>query len=327
MGFMAAFLYSQLFVTPKYPTASFANQTIVITGSNTGLGLEAARHFARLNAKKIIIAVRNVAAGEKAKELIETSSGRANICEVWELDLASYASIKAFAQRASTELPRIDVLLENAGIATHNYDTAEGHERTITINVIGTFLLGLLLLPKLKESATQTSPMKPRWCIVTSEVHAQAEFPEWKSPNTFEKLDDTKTLNMKERYEVSKLLEILVVREIAPKLADSGVILNLINPGFCQSGLMREFHWLVLVIKTMLTHIMVRTTEVGSRTLVAAAAEGDESHGTYMVDGKVSNRHLSAFVKSEDGKIAGKKVWEELKAILENIVPGVSGKL
>ncbi|PGH31738.1 hypothetical protein GX50_05461 [[Emmonsia] crescens] len=327
MGFMAAFFYSQLFVTPKYPNESFANQTIIITGSNTGLGLEAARHFARLDAKKIIIAVRNVVAGEKAKELIETSSGRANICEVWELDLASYASIKAFAQRASTELPRIDVLLENAGIATHTHDIAEGHERTITVNVIGTFLLGLLLLPKLKESAMQISPVKPRWCIVTSETHAMAEFPEWKSPNTFEKLDDKKTLNMKERYEASKLLEILLVREIAPKLADSGVVLNMINPGFCQSELMREVHWLVLVIKTMLTHIMVRTTEVGSRTLVAAAASGDESHGAYMTDGKVSNRHLSTFVKSEDGKTAGKKVWEELKVILENIAPGVTGKL
>ncbi|OJD14304.1 hypothetical protein ACJ73_09094 [Blastomyces percursus] len=159
---IAAFLYSQLFVIPNYPTASFANQTIVITGSNTGLGFEAARHFARLNAKKIIIAVRNVAAGEKDKELIETSTCRTNLCEVWELDLASYDSIKSFAQRAATELPRIDFLLENAGIVTHTYNTAEGHERTITINVIRTFLLGLLLLSKLKESATQISPMKPR---------------------------------------------------------------------------------------------------------------------------------------------------------------------
>ncbi|OJD11560.1 hypothetical protein AJ78_07695 [Emergomyces pasteurianus Ep9510] len=327
MGFVSAFFYSQLFVTPAYPTGSFANQTIVITGSNTGLGLEAAKHFARLDAKKIIIAVRNVPSGEKAKELIETTTGRANLCEVWQLDLASYASIKAFAQRASRELPRIDVLLENAGMATHTYDAAEGRERTITINVIGTFLLGLLLLPKLKESAVQNSFMKPRWCIVTSETHALAEFPEWKSPNTFDKLDDKNTLKMKERYEASKLMEILIVREIAPRLVDSGVVLNLINPGFCMSGLMREAHWLVLATKTMLTHIMVRTTEIGSRTLVAGAAAGNESHGTYMVDGKVSNRHLSTFVKSEDGKIAGRKIWEELKVILENIAPDVTGKL
>ncbi|PGH04905.1 hypothetical protein GX51_03201 [Blastomyces parvus] len=327
MGFMARFFYSQIFVTPKIPNTSFANQTIIITGSNTGLGFEAAKHFARLNAKKIIIAVRNVPAGEKAKELIEASCGRANLCEVWELDLASYASIKAFAHRASTELPRIDVLLENAGVATHTYATAEGHERTITVNVIGTFLLGLLLLPKLKESAAQTAPMKPRWCILTSETHAMVQFPEWKSPNTFAKLDDKETLNMKERYETSKLVEILVVREIAPKLADSGVVLNLINPGFCMSGLMREAPTIVLAIKSMLRYIMVRTTEVGSRTLVAGAAAGDESHGKYMVDGMVSDRHLSDFVKSEEGKIAEKKVWEELKVILEEIVPGVTGKL
>ena len=164
------FLYSQFLVTPAYPTKSIAGQTVIVTGSNTGLGKEAARHLTRLGAAKVILAVRNTKAGEEAKADIEKSTScAAGTVEVWDLDLASYASVKAFAERAS-KLPRLDVLLENAGVATYKFAEAEGHERTITVNVISTFLLALLLLPKLKATARQFKT-EPRLCIVTSEVH------------------------------------------------------------------------------------------------------------------------------------------------------------
>ena len=308
---------------PKLPTASFTDQTIIVTGSNVGLGFEAARHFCRSNAKTVILAVRNVAAGEKAKQSIEESTGRTGVCQVWEVDLASYASVKAFAERAS-KLPRIDVLLENAGIAATSFSRAEGHERTVTVNVISLFLLGLLLLPKLKETAKQNGRItKPHWTIVTSEVHGFTKLEERNEPNIFKALDDEKNVHFKERYPVSKLLEVLVVREIAPKLADSGVILNMLNPGLCHSELARESGWGLWFLKLFLA----RTAEVGSRTLVAAASVGDESHGAYMTDGFVDNGALSDFVTSEDGEIAQKKVWKELKDILEKIQPAVSKSL
>ena len=112
------FIYDQLFVVPKYPATEvdFTGQTIIVTGSNVGLGKEAARHFVRLNADKVILAVRNLAAGDEAKQDIERSTGRPHgVCQVWHLDLASVASVKAFATRASTELARVDCLVENAG--------------------------------------------------------------------------------------------------------------------------------------------------------------------------------------------------------------------
>ncbi|KAK9366909.1 short-chain dehydrogenase/ reductase [Lipomyces kononenkoae] len=322
---VGAVLYSQLFVTPKYPTASFKDQTIIVTGSNVGLGFEAARHFVRLYAEKVILAVRNIAAGEKAKQSIEESTGRSNVCEVWELDLSSYASVKAFAERAY-KLDRIDVLLENAGINSTDFSLAEGHERTITVNVISTFLLGLLLLPKLRATKNQGFNAWPHWSIVTSEVHAFTNLPEWKCPSTFEALSDEKQANMRARYVTSKLLEILVVREIAPKLAQSGVILNMLNPGFCQSQLIRDERrdwWLV----RFLMLVLARTVEVGARTLVAAAAAGHESYGAYMTDGKVNNGALSPFVTSPEGKKAQEKVWSELKEILVNIDPEIAKQL
>ena len=63
---------------------------------------------------------------------------------------------------------------------------------------------------------------------------------------------------------------------------------------------------------------------MGSRTLVAAAAAGEESQGQYMSDGKVADQDLSPFVKSEEGKEAQRKVWKELSGILETIQPGIT---
>ncbi|KAJ9607616.1 hypothetical protein H2200_007694 [Cladophialophora chaetospira] len=315
------FIYSQLFVRPAYPERSFAGETVIITGSNVGLGKEAARHVARLGVSKLILAVRNTIAGEDAKKEIESSlKCDPSVIEVWSLDLSSYDSVKAFAERAS-KLQRIDVLLENAGIATDKYSDAEGHERTITVNVISAFLLALLLLPKLKSTAKQFNT-SPRLTIVSSEVHGWCKFAEWKEPTgkIFPALSNEKTANMGERYPVSKLLEVLAVKQIAPKLANSGVILNILNPGLCHSELGRDGPWFLTILKFFLA----RTTEVGSRTLVASAAAGTESHGKYMHDGLVAEGELSPFVRSKDGEEASQKVWKELSDILEKVSPGVT---
>jgi NAD(P)-dependent dehydrogenase (short-subunit alcohol dehydrogenase family) len=116
LRFLSQFLYSQFFVTPPYPAYDFTGQTVIVTSSNTGLGLEAARHFARLNCAKLILAVRTKSKGEEAKESILASTKRTSDCiEVWDLDLSSTASVKAFAARAQ-KLDRLDVLVENAGL-------------------------------------------------------------------------------------------------------------------------------------------------------------------------------------------------------------------
>ena len=312
------FYYSQLFVTPQTPTESFCGKIIIVTGSNIGLGCEAARHFARLNAQKVILAVRNLSAGEDAKRSIEASTRRPDVCEVWKLDLASFDSVKAFATRAS-QLPRLDVVVENAAIATPYFSLAEDHELSITVNVISTVLLGLLLLPKLVSTVRQYPSTVPHLTIVTSEMHAWTNFPECQADNTFTSLDDEGVANMAERYATTKLLEIFAVREIAPRISGSGVVLNMVNPGLCHSGLARDSGWSLWLLKL----IFARSTEVGSRTLVAAASAGVESHGAYMTDETVANEALSPFVSSEAGLKTQGKMWAELGGILETIRPGI----
>ena len=193
---MPNFFISQLFITPPYPKTLFSGQTIIVTGSNVGLGFEAARHFARLDAAKVILSVRNLKAGEEAKIAIENSTSRSGVCEVWELDLASYDSVKAFARRANG-LPRLDVVVENAAITTKAHSIVEKDERTITVNVVSTFLLAFLLLPKLKATAKQID-RPTKLIIVTSEMHAWTSPSDWKASNTFEALRDSK--KMSDRY-------------------------------------------------------------------------------------------------------------------------------
>ncbi|EAL86541.1 hypothetical protein KXV22_003379 [Aspergillus fumigatus] len=328
------FYYSQFFVRPAYPTQAFTGQTVVITGANTGLGLEAARHIVRLDAAKVVLAVRNLDAGEEAKRDIERTTGRPGVCEVWLLDLASRDSVVAFADRASTQLGRLDVLVANAAVATPTFALVDGHERTITVNVINTMLLAVLLLPKLGEAASgcsafPTMAQRPgRLVVVVSETHAWTPFPDWQTQNTFETLDDPATADMPNRYATSKLMLILLLRELAARVTRADpdtqrLVVNMVNPGLCHSRLARDLTWGFWLFKLL----VARSTEVGSRTLVAGAAAGSGSHGRYMTDGRVADDSLSSFVRSREGLKAQKKLWRELHGILEAVRPGAMDSL
>ena len=296
-----SFLYHQLVTRLPYPTADHSGQCIIVTGSNVGLGLEAARHFVRLKAEKVILAVRNLKKGEDAKKSIEETTQRKGVVEVWQLDLSSYESTKQFAHRAQG-LKRLDAVVENAGIAVTEYSVAEDNEATITVNVVSTFLLALMLLPKLRESGSRFN-FVPHLSIVSSEVHGWVKFSERNNPAILKTLNDEKTANMAERqaastpersataadshrYPMSKLLEIFYGRELAARTKDNGkspVTINFLNPGLCHSELTRNAPFFLTILKFFLA----RSTEHGSRSLVNAAEGGPETHGQYL-----SNCHV-----------------------------------
>jgi NAD(P)-dependent dehydrogenase (short-subunit alcohol dehydrogenase family) len=96
------------------------------------------------------------------------------VIEVWEVDLGKFDSVKAFCKRAG-ELERLDVVVENAGIAIPTFELVEGYESTIAVNVVGTFLMALLLIPKLRESGERFGT-EPRLTIVASDAHEQARY-------------------------------------------------------------------------------------------------------------------------------------------------------
>jgi NAD(P)-dependent dehydrogenase (short-subunit alcohol dehydrogenase family) len=320
------FLWSQLFVSLPYPTGNYTGKTIVITGSNVGLGKEAARHYARLGASKIVLAVRSVDKGRAAKQDIEsTTNCAAGVIDVWQLDMGSYASVKKFAARVDAELERVDIFHANAGVARQSYHLVEQDEENITVNVVSTFLLLALVLPKLKATAAKYKT-RPTFAITTSEVHGHTKFPQQKAPDgqIFATISNKETAerNFDDQYPISKLLEVFGVRALAEMSpADKfPVTVNCINPGLCESELGRE---VTAFAFRVIKFLLARSTEVGSRTLVNSGTQGADSHGAYLHDCQIADP--ASVVTSSDGKVAQDRVWSELVRKLEDIEPGCTG--
>lgn len=337
-------------VNIPYPEQDLTGQTTIVTGANIGLGLEAARHFTRMGASKVILACRSASKGQEAVKSIEKSTQKQGICEVWPLDMEDFDSIKAFAKRAE-KLDRIDVMLENAGVSFPEYTWSEkaNMETTIAVNVVGTFLLSLLILPVLRKSGKEHGVM-PRLTITSSDVHIwvrilssaskfrgtrltfllQAKFAERKESSIFEALKKDNKEYIADRYSTSKLLEVFTVRALAAQMtsgphASEKVILNAVNPGLCHSSLSRNITGIQSGVFYVMKQVLARTTEVGGRTLVASAVAGEESHGKYMSEAKITEP--SVFVRSDEGKETQQRVYKELMGILEKIQPGVTGNI
>jgi retinol dehydrogenase 12 len=199
---LRTFLHSQFFATPTRPNTSFTDQTIIVTGANVGLGLEAARHFYRLNCAKLILAVRTVSKGESAKEDIVRSvryrTDGAEVVEVWPLDLSSTKSTLAFADRVKG-LPRLDAVVENAGVLLHGWIVDEGFEQSIQVNVLNTFLLALSVLPKLADTKARYSGSSPHLEIVSSEAHRFTKLKELNAADVYAALNEKDKADMTDR--------------------------------------------------------------------------------------------------------------------------------
>ncbi|KAF4630073.1 hypothetical protein G7Y89_g8069 [Cudoniella acicularis] len=314
------------FVSLPYPSVDCTGRTIAVVGANIGLGKEAVRHFVRLNASKVIMAVRSIEKGEDAKIDIEETTKRTGVLEVWKLDLTSYASVLSFAARLENE-PRVDAVVANASIATQKFEMAEDNESTITVNVISTLLLVLLVLPIMRASAERWN-IHPAITVVSSGIHSWIKFPEWEAPNCLEALNNPKAANMNDRYAASKLLQVFAVDEIASKMGGkSKVVLNIISPGLVKTALGRNATGFTKFSLALMKFLMARTPEMGSRTLVHAATAGPESHGKYFTDCDITLDSRSDFVKSADGLKAQQKIWDEIAKKLEAIQPGVTGNI
>ncbi|RHZ53929.1 putative short-chain dehydrogenase/reductase family protein [Aspergillus thermomutatus] len=304
-----------------------SGRTYIVTGANTGLGFEAAKHLVSLEAAKVILAVRNIGAGEKAKKEIEESTGKTGIAEVWLLDLANYESVKAFARKATTELDRIDAVIENAAVAVPERVLAEGHALSVTVNVLSTFLLAVLILPKMRETAQRYGTV-PHLTLVTSRVGFDAkDFWDKIKDDPVKKMDgeDIPPLHT---YPLSKVLTTMALRCLATLIpVDRGVVMNLVCPGLCKTELSRNApaQFREDLAKRLAEY--GRTAEDGSRTLLHGAVAGKESHGCLLHSCEIGENVVPSWVTDEEGKKWQKHSWEIVAKELDSIEPGCVGKV
>ncbi|MCJ1301241.1 hypothetical protein MMC08_004040 [Hypocenomyce scalaris] len=287
-----SFLLSKRPPTLAQPTTSYTAKTIIVTGSNTGLGLEAALKFVTLDAKRVILAVRSLTKGETARRQIEERTKRTGVVEVWELDMASFASVQAFAARVGRECERVDVLVLNAGlIVREKKGGKEGWEETLQVNTLATALLGLLLFSKLKASGTEGGGV-PHMVVVTSGMHAKVKRADLRPSadgNILQGCSDVAPMEFdgQKQYGISKLFAMYVVKELATLATDNQgrpeVLVTACCPGFCVSDLGRAYtaSWVAKIAISGVHALLARSTEEGSRTLVSAAGLGVEAQGGY----------------------------------------------
>jgi NAD(P)-dependent dehydrogenase (short-subunit alcohol dehydrogenase family) len=289
------------------PTRSFAGKTVLVTGANSGLGFAAATKFASLRASRLILGVRNLEAGRAAQRAIQEASAAAAAAatgqngggsgceiEVWQLDMASHASVAAFARRAREELDRLDVAVLNAGVYMVAREvSAQGWEQTLQVNALSTALLGVLLLPVLrrKPGALDGSPATLEFVASRRAEAVQLTVEQRREGvDTLEVLNDAGAgaasgYNASERYRVSKFLVMCVVKKLAALVDPAEVTVTAVCPGGVATNLSRGWTgWLAGVLKAVLNALFLRTPEYAARTLVSAASMGSEASGKLWYD-------------------------------------------
>lgn len=286
-------------------TEEMTGKTVLITGGNAGLGLETAVALAGKGAS-VTITARDTGRGEAARKEITERSGSTDV-EVMALDLASTASIRAFAEAFLADHARLDVLVNNAGlILSERSETEDGFESTFGVNHLGHFLLTDLLLDRVKASAPA------RIVVVASEAH--------KFAMDGLKFDDLQCEGHFWSYRVygrSKLANIYFARSLARRLEGTGVTVNAVHPGSVATRFARDGDTtFITALTTKVARPFSRTPEQGARTQVwaASAPELEGVTGEYLVSSKRADKRLSRVARSDE---AAERLWTVSEELLK----------
>ncbi|XP_066530490.1 retinol-DH_like_SDR_c domain-containing protein [Hoplias malabaricus] len=254
-------------------------KTVVITGANTGIGKETARDMAKRGAR-VVMACRDLTRAEKSAAEIRMSTGNGNVV-VRHLDLASLYSVRHFAHEYIATEDRLDILINNAGVMMCPYSlTEDGYETQFAVNHLGHFLLTILLLDLLKNSAPS------RVVNVSSIAHKGGKI-------HFDDLNFNQTpYDSLVSYRQSKLANVLFTRELSRRTKGSGVTTYVLHPGVIRTKLGRYVEMRHPVVSALLSApsiLLMKTPKQGAQTTIyCAITEGLEKlSGCYFSDCKL----------------------------------------
>ncbi|KAL8790295.1 MAG: hypothetical protein Q9213_000647 [Squamulea squamosa] len=279
-------------VTPLPLNTTAKGKTVVITGASSGLGLETARQILRLGATTVVLAVRDTAKGEarKASLLEDQAIKRANnrpMIMVMKLDMEDYASVQRFCEAVRIELPALHYLVLNAGIAVTKYKKAiSRHERSLQVNYLSNAHLLANLLPLLEATAIETGvSSRVTWIgrrkQTLSSLEKNRQIP--KAQSVLKYMDQKKNFKRTKRYRDSKLLCIMFMHELAPRLNPRRVCLNMVYPGMVHTDLTEHLTLYQRYTIHLIKSIRARTVEKGTWLILhALLIAGLDSHGKLL---------------------------------------------
>jgi dehydrogenase/reductase SDR family member 12 len=280
------------------PLPRMEGKVVLITGATSGLGLAAADGFARLGAT-VWLAVRNRERGEDARARILKHLGEA-VVDLGLCDLSRLDSVRQFAERFTAEAPRLDVLVNNAGVLTQEREcSADGIELTLATNVIGPFLLTQLLIPMLERSAPSRIVNVSSGGMYTQKLRAgdlQNEHGDFDGPTA---------------YARTKRAEVVLSEMWAQRLAGTGVRVHAMHPGWADTPGVRSS----LPRFYRATRPLLRSPHQGADTIVwlGAAAEPAETSGGFWHDRRRRPTHLLPGTRETEEE--RDRLWAECVAL------------
>ncbi len=259
------------------------NKTCLVTGANSGIGLETARGLARRGAR-VVMVCRDPGKGEAARRDIMATTGNGMV-DLLIADLASLKSVRQLAEQVKTRYPQLHVLIHNAGLMSkHREVSADGFEMQFAVHHLAVFLLTDLLLDLLKKSAPA------RIINVSSMIHRLGKI-------NFDDLQSARKFGAYRTYGQSKLAMILYTYALAARLRGTGVTVNALHPGAVATNIGMPA-WL---------NPFLATPEQGARTTLylATSPEVERVTGKYFVNSK----EAASSARASNDRDLGARLW------------------
>jgi NAD(P)-dependent dehydrogenase (short-subunit alcohol dehydrogenase family) len=300
-------------MTTRWTAADVPDQsgrTVVVTGASGGLGLEAARVLARCGAE-VILACRDVGKAERAAGLIRAEADRPKPePRIVRLDLASLSSVREAAAQIRSACPRLDLLINNAGVMAvpTRQLSADGFELTFAVNHLGHFALTGLVLDRLLETPGS------RIVTVSSIGHRMGS-----GTMHFDDLQFSANYQPWHAYWQSKLANLLFTYELQARLAAAGAqtIALAAHPGNARTDLWRHSRLDRTLYKpalSWLTFWFAQSAATGALATLRAAADPDARGGDYYgPPGRLQYTGHPARVGSTEAShdpAARRRLWE-----------------
>jgi NAD(P)-dependent dehydrogenase (short-subunit alcohol dehydrogenase family) len=298
----------------KWSTADVPDQSgriAVVTGANTGIGYHTAAVLAHRSAH-VVLAVRNLEKGNAALARIVAAHPKADVT-LQELDLSSLDSVRAAAAALRSAYPRIDLLINNAGVMyTPKQLTADGFEMQFGTNHLGHFALTGLLLDNLL-------PVRgSRVVTVSSNAH------KFRAAIHFDDLQWERRYDRIAAYGQSKLANLLFTHELQRRLAgqQKNTVAVAAHPGTSDTELTRNLPRVLKPPAALLAPVLFQSAAMGALPTLRAATDPDVEGGQYYgPDGFLEQRGhpklVSSTAQSHDEELQ-RRLWtvsEELTGV------------
>ena len=250
---------------------ALAGKTAIITGGNSGIGLEAAKVLAG-KGMRIILAVRNEVKGAAARKEILSGHPQATV-EIRMLDVADLASVRSFAEGILRDFDSLHLLINNAGVLMPPYSkTTDGFEMQFGSNHLGHFALTAQLLPLLDKTPGS------RIVTIGSLAHNRGTI-------DFDNLDGSKGYKAKQFYNQSKLANMLFALELDRRLKEHGsqTISVVCHPGVSGTNIFKLGNRdAPLFLRNLANKDYLQPPAIGALATVYAATEPDLKGGEYI---------------------------------------------